>query len=106
MYLIKLLLADAKSEPMKDENVTFSNSPLLKVNSNGKHLTISFELDTDAIVSVYAGNTEGTIINTADNKQKLEKGEHSFSYQAPKAGSYVVGLVVNGSVYKKTLLIP
>lgn len=105
MYLIKLLLADAKSEPMKDENVTFSNSPLLKVNSNGKHLTISFELDTDAIVSVYAGNTEGTIINTAVNKQKLEKGEHSFSYQAPKAGSYVVGLVVNGSFYKKTLLI-
>lgn len=105
MYLIKLLLAEARSEPMKNENVTFSNSHLLKVKSNGKHLTISFELDTDAIVSVYAGNTEGTVINTVANKQKLEKGEHTISYQAPKAGSYVVGLVVNGSVYKKTIII-
>jgi hypothetical protein len=105
MYLIKLLLADAKSEPMKNENVTFSNSPLLKVRSNNNQLTISFELDTDATVSVYAGNTEGTVINTVANKQRLAMGEHTFNYQAPKAGSYVVGLVVNGSVYKKTIFI-
>ena len=105
MYLIKLLLAEARSEPMKNENVTFSNSPLLKVRSNGSQLTISFELDTDAIVSVYVGNTEGTVINNVANKQRLEKGEHTLSYQASKAGSYVVGLVVNGSVYKKTIFI-
>lgn len=105
MYLIKLLLAEARSEPMKNENVTFSNSPLLKVRSNGSQLTISFELDTDAIVSVYAGNTEGTVINTVANKQRLEKGEYTFNYMAPKPGSYVVGLVVNGAVYKKTIFI-
>lgn len=105
LYLIKLLLADSTEPPFFAHDVTYSNSPVMQVKANGRQLSINFNLDTDAIVSVCVGDTDGSMIYNLANKCRLEKGEHTFSYQVPQSGSYAIGLIVNGSVYKKTLLI-
>lgn len=105
MTLVKLLLADEVNKPFMVQGASFSDDPVLTVKSSGRHLTISFDLEADAIVSVYAGNTEGTLIKAIAEKRKLERGSYTYEYLAPRKGTYIVGLTVNGAVYKKTLHI-
>ena len=105
LYLIKLLLADSKEIPFFAEDVTYSNSPVMQVKTNGRQLSINFNLDADAIVSVCVGDMDGSMINSIANNCRLAKGEHTVNYQVPQAGSYAIGLIVNGSVYKKTIFV-
>ena len=105
LYLIKLLMNNSKDAPFFTEDVTYSNSPVMKVKANGRQLSINFNLDADATVSVCVGDMDGSMINSIANKCRLAKGEHTVNYQVPQAGCYAIGLIVNGSVYKKTLFI-
>lgn len=104
MYLIKLLLSSPDYDPSIAQNISYSNSPVLQVRTVDGHIYVSFDLDANAVVSLYLGNTDGTITKQILNKQLLEKGTHSYNYQIPKSGYYTIGLIANGSVYRKTLI--
>ena len=105
MLLVKKLLAAEGVVPKRSFKASYSDSPFLQVVNNNRHLQLSFDLESDAIVSIHIGNVEGTYIRQVVNKQRMDKGNHSYQYRVPKAGLYVVGLTVNGAVYKKTLQV-
>ena len=103
MYLVKLLLSSPDYGPIIAQSMSYSDSPVLQVRVVDRSVSVSFDLEANAVVSVYLVNTDGTMIKQILNKQQLEKGTHSYNYQVPKSGYYTIGLVANGSVYRKTI---
>lgn len=105
LYLTKLLIAKGTPQQVNPNCISYSNSPVFTVTAHDRTITIALDLNTDAIVTVMAGTVDGTIIHNVTNRQRLQKGCCSFSYQAPQAGQYAIGVTVNGAVYKKTIVV-
>ena len=109
LLLVKALLSETKTKQELsdrfDKDISYSNDSIIEAAVNGKCLTISFKLQTDAIVSLLTGTIDGRNIRSIMANQKKDKGYYQVSTTVPSSGVYTIGLIVNGCVYKKKIII-
>ncbi|MBQ7440896.1 MAG: hypothetical protein IJV52_05155 [Prevotella sp.] len=105
MLLIKKLLNANYGNDNLCRNVSFSNSCPMTITNNQGTITLSFDLDSDAYTSVIIGKTDGTLMKSIMNRKKLDKGHQSVQFYLTDKGIYTIGLIVNGTAYKKTFTI-
>lgn len=104
--LIKALLSKNKETNPKvydNKYVSLSNIDLIETAVCERKLTIKFDLPTDAYVSVLVGSLDGSMINSVLNHKKLSAGQQQTSLNLFQPGIYTVGVIINGSVYKKKI---
>lgn len=107
MLWVKTLLTlkrDVKSiAQMTGKSLSLSNDAIINADVNGRALTIRFDLPTDANVSVLVGNLDGSIIKNIINQRRMTAGSQQASMILPRPGIYTIGVVINGSTYKKKI---
>ena len=73
--------------------------------SGSKSIT-TFQVDVaDATVSLLTGTIDVRNIRSIMANQKKDKGYYQVSTTVPSSGVYTIGLIVNGCVYKKKIII-
>lgn len=104
MLLVKFLLAKNNPKALSsivDQEATCSNDPMIETSIIGNHLTIMYNLQTDAMVSLMIGTVNGSRIRNLLNSERAIKGRKEVHLALPSSGVYIIGLIVNGCVYKK-----
>ena len=107
LLLVKALLTSEENESSSESKdaITYSTDPVVDVICMGNQLTISYQLHTDANVSLKIGTVDGSFITPLINKKQQEAGKHHVSYTISKPGIYTIGLITNGCVYKKKITV-
>lgn len=102
--LVKKILGVERENP-GERKFDYSDSETYKLTVTKRQLKLSINLETESTVSVLVGYTNGTKVDRLVNYKRLSKGEHSLLYSFPSSGIYVIGVILNGSVYKRTVAI-
>jgi hypothetical protein len=112
MSYVRELLALEGSETRKvkrnvDETtgISFSNSTDFEISLSANGLTVGFELNKTAKVSLSLIDLAGNVVCNAINSKTLESGKHSVFMKAEKNRSYLVLLMLNGRVNVKKILV-
>lgn len=78
---------------------------MFTVEQNGNTLTISFDLVRDASVTVGVSNPQRNLILFASRGERMQAGKHQLAITVPETGIYAVGVLINGKVYEKKIII-
>ena len=108
LALVKALLSkERKTMPvtLNEKDFSLSNAQLIETSVNGRQLTIGFELAADASVSVMLGSLDGSVMENVVTQRRLSAGRQQISTVVPRSGIYTIGVVINGSIYKKKVTI-
>lgn len=85
--------------------ISYSSDPMFTVEQNGNTLTISFDLVRDASVTVGVSNPQRNSMQFASRGERMQAGKHQLNITVPETGIYAVGVVINGKVYEKKVII-
>ena len=102
---IKSLLNDKLFFRLPENYISLSSDDIIETKVFGQKLKISFNLPSDAVVSIILGDINGSMARNIIEQKALLAGKNTFSVQIPPKGVYSIGLIINGSIYKKKILI-
>lgn len=106
MLFIKAYLAESmKYEYQVKNDLTYSNTDVFHVSTNGRDISISLNLENEAYVSAVIGNTSGAFIKNIQNRKHYEAGNVVFKASVPTSGVYIVNVLINGRNYEKVINI-
>lgn len=114
MLYVKELLSGGTSSHAptrsKDGNggatgITYSNTDQFNVYNIEKEITVSFELNNDAKISIIIYDLSSKIISNPLTNQRMEAGNYEYSAIMPQPGIYLVKYVMNGNINAKKITI-
>lgn len=85
--------------------ITYSNTDQFNVCNVENEITISFELNNDAEVSIVIYDLSGNIISCPLANQKIGAGNYEYSAIIPQSGIYLVKYVMNGNINARKVTI-
>ena len=71
----------------------------------GNDVSISINLDNDAVVSLNMASTFGQDMRSVLNQQKIRKGTYEVTVNSVQKGLYTVSSLINGKIYSKKISI-
>lgn len=101
---IKGILNNGAMNMINSSN-TYSSDSKFSMRQSGLTLTVEFNLDKDAQVTVAYYNPNKSVIQKAINSKQMEAGYQEVSFEVPAPGVYAVAVIINGSIYEKKVTI-
>lgn len=103
---VKYLLGDGLQSNIPERDITYSDDErIMNVKVLGNDVSISINLDNDAVVSLNMASTFGQDMRSVLNQQKIGKGTYEVTVNSVQKGLYTVSSLINGKIYSKKISI-
>ena len=84
---------------------TFSSDSKFSITHSGLALTVKFNIDKDALITVAYCNPNRSVMQNAINCKQMQAGNQEVSFEVPEPGIYAVAVIINGSIYEKKVIL-
>ena len=85
--------------------ISYSSDPMFTVGKSGRTLTITFDLEDEAQVSVGYGDPKRGMVESVSRGMHLYSGRQQTVFDVPQEGIYVITVTINGSIYTKKVVV-